>query len=215
MAKREILQVLMDNRGSDASGRLDDELVLAGVMPTPLAIFNYWDQRGRNSADSMQLHTAIREFLAVRPAAIRNDAVYFYGRKYRSAELVATGVFDRVAKDGVITTTAYTLTMCVRHIWIEVNGRLYELDFIRSQRTLDGTVDISLRDLQLYDQMRRDGNAAFYDEIPAVQQFFKNRFKQETGEDWHAGDRRTGRPAKNASAQRDEADYDRFMGKAK
>lgn len=215
MAKREILQVLMDNRGSDASGRLDDELVFAGVMPTPLAIFNYWDQRGRNSADSMQFHTAIREFLAVRPAAIRNDAVYFYGRKYRSAELVATGVFDRVAKEGVITTTAYTLTMCVRHIWIEVNGRLYELDFIRSQRTLEGTVDISLGELQLYDQMRRKGNAAFYDEIPAVQQFFKHRFKQETGEDWHAGDRRTGRPAKNASAQRDEADYDRFIGRVK
>lgn len=161
----------MDNRGSDASGRLDDELVLAGVMPTHLAIFNYWDQRGRHSADSMQFHTTIREFLAVRLAAIRNDAVYFYGRIYRSAELVATAVFDRVAKEGVITTNAYMITMCVRHIWIEVNGRLYELDFIRSQRTLEGTVDISLGDLQLYDQVRCKGNAAFYDEIPAVRQF--------------------------------------------
>jgi hypothetical protein len=205
----------MDNHVSDASGRLDDELVLAGVKPTPLAIFNYWDQRGRNSADSMRFHTAIREFLAVRPAAIRNDAVYFYGRKYRSAELVATGIFDRVAKEGVIKTTAYILTMCVRHIWIEVGGRLYELDFVRSQRTLEGTVDISLRDLQLYDQMRRKGNAALCDEIPAAQQHFRDRLKQEIGEDWHAGDRRTGRPAKNASAQRDAADYERFIGKAK
>jgi len=209
------MQVLMDNRVSDASRRLDEELVLAGVKPTPLSIFTYWDQRGRNSADSMQFDTAVREFLSVRPAAIRNDAVYFYGRKYRSPELAATGIFDRVAKDGVITTTAYTLTMCVRHIWIEVFGELYELDFVRSQRTLEGSVDISLRDLQLIDQMRRKGAAALYDEIPAAQQYFRDRFKQETGVDWNVGERRTGRPAKNASAQRDAADYDRFIGKTK
>ena len=215
MARREIIQVLMDNHASDASRRLDEELVLAGVKPTPLSIFSYWDSRGRNSANSMQFDTAVREFLAVRPAAIRNDAVYFYGRKYRSAELAATGIFDRVAKDGVITTTAYTLTMCVRHIWIEVYGELYELDFVRSQRTLEGSVDISLRDLQSIDQMRRKGSAALCNEIPATQQYFRDRFKQETGEDWNGGVRKTGRPAKNASAQRDAADYDRFIGKAK
>lgn len=215
MAKREIMQVLMDNHVSDASRRLDEELVLAGVKPTPLSIFNYWDRRGRNSANSMQFDTAVREFLAVRPAAIRNDAVYFYGRKYRSAKLAATGIFDRVAKDGVITTTAYTLTMCVRHIWIEVYGELYELDFVRSQRTLEGSVDISLRDLQSTDQLRRKGSAALCDEIPAAQQYFRDRFKQETGEDWNSGERRTGRPAKNASAQRDAADYDRFIGKTR
>ncbi|MCK9707583.1 transposase [Pseudomonas syringae] len=214
MAQREIVRVLADNHTSDASRRLDEELILAGVKPTPLEIFNYWDSRGRNSAHGMQFDTAIRDFLTERPAVIRDDAVYFYGRKYRSPSLVATGVFDRVAKDGVISTMAFTLTMCVRHIWIEVYGELYELDFVRSQRTLECSVDISLRDLQAIDSIRREGSAALRDETPATQQHYRDRFKQLTGEDAFAGQRKNGRPAKNASARRDCEDFARFSGKA-
>lgn len=214
MARREIMQVIVDNRTSDAGRRLDEDLILARVKPTPLAIFNYWDIRGRNSAHHMKFDTGIRKFLAERPAVIRRDAVYFFGRKYRSPSLVATGVFDRVAKDGVISTTAYTLTMCVRHIWIEVHGELYELDFVRPQRTLEGSVDISLRDLQVIDQLRREGAAALRDEIPATQQYFCEMYKQQTGEDAFAGKREKGRPAKNAAAKRDSADYHRFQGTA-
>ncbi|PHN23046.1 transposase [Pseudomonas sp. ICMP 561] len=213
MASREITQVLVDNRTSDASSRLDEELILARVKPTPLAIFNYWDIRGRNSAHHMHFDTGIRTFLDERPAVIRRDAVYFYGRKYRSPSLIATGVFDRVAKDGVISTTVFTLTMCVRHIWVEVYGELYELDFLRTQRTPGGSIDISLRDLQVIDQMRREGAAALRDEIPAAQQYFWDIYKQQTGEDAFAGKRKKGRPPKNAAAQRDSADHDRFQGK--
>jgi hypothetical protein len=213
MARREIVQVIVDNRTSDAGRRLDEELILARVKPTPLAIFNYWDIRGRNSANNMQFDTAIRTFLAERPAVIRRDAVYFYGRKYRSPSLVATGVFDRVAKDGVIPTTAYTLTMCVRHIWIEVYGELFELDFVRTQRTLEGSVDISLRDLQVIDQLRREGAAALRDEIPAIQHYFWDMYKLQTGEDAFGGKRKKGRPAKNAAAKRDSADYNHVQGR--
>ncbi|WP_256349247.1 MULTISPECIES: transposase [Pseudomonas] len=213
MAKREIVQVLLDNRVSDASRRMDEELVLAGVKPTPVAIFQYWDKRARNSGQTMHPDTAVRKFLAERPATIQKDAVYFYGRKYRSQSLVETGVFDRVAKNGVISTSAYTLTMCVRHIWIEVNGTLYELDFLRSQRTREGFGDISLRDLQVIDQMRHEGKAVLRDETPATNQHMWDKFKQNTGEDAFGGSRKPGRPPKDSSARRDSDDYDRLTGK--
>lgn len=213
MARREIHQVVLDNRTSNANRRLDEELVLAGVKPIPNLIYQYWDRRGRNSAQGMQVDTAVRRFLDERPATIREDAVYFYGRRYRSPALVATGVFDRVARSGKISTSVYTMTMCVRHIWIEVEGTLYELDFLRSQRTLDGSDDISLRDLQLIDRMRREGVAALRDETPAVQQFMWDRFKKETGEEAFDGRRRLGRPPKNSSVRRDSEDFNRFTGK--
>lgn len=155
MAKREIFRVISDNHTSDAGRRMDEEMYLAGIKPTPFDIYNYWSCRGRDSSIGMQFDTAVKTFLKNCPAKIRKDAVYFYGRKYRSQSLVATGVFDKVAMKGVIETSVFVLTMCVRHIWIEVNGVLYELDFVRTASTHAGAEDISLRDLQEIDQARR------------------------------------------------------------
>ncbi|MEE1891361.1 transposase [Pseudomonas otitidis] len=215
MARREILQVISDNATSDASGRMEESMYLAGVKPTPIGIWNYWDLRGRNSGRGMLFETAARSFLSVHPVVIKPDGVYLYGRKYRSPALVATGVFDRVARDGVIQAQASVLTMCVRHIWLDIDGVLYELDAIRTHRTLDGDIDISLRDLQEIHRIRLDSAAALRDERPAAQQHFRDRFTQETGEDGTGGERRTGRPAKSGSAQRDAADYNAFRGKVK
>lgn len=50
---------------------------------------------------------------------------------------------------------------------------------------------------------------------PLCQQYLKDRFKRDTGEDWDSGNRKLGRPSKGGAAQRDVADYDRFRGKAK
>lgn len=215
MARREIHQVLKDNRSSDASGRMETEMYWCGIKPTPLGIWNYWDSRFRNSAIGMQQEVAIKTFLSVHPAVVRQDAVYLYGRKYRSVDLINTGIFDRVARSSVIEIDVYVLTMCVRHIWIEVGGTLFELDFVTTQRTVDGDRDISLRDLQSLDALRRKSQTALRNEIPAIHQFHDDRFKEDTGEECKGGVRRIGRPPKSASAQRDADDYDRFRGKAK
>ncbi|QJI39176.1 transposase [Pseudomonas sp. ADAK13] len=215
MAKREILRVLKDNHTSDARLRMDEEMILAGIKPTPHDIYSYWSVRGRDSSIGVPFDTAVKEFLDVRPAAIRKDGVYFYGRKYRSRALEETGVFDLVARQGVINTSAYVLVMCVRHIWIEVKGILYELDFMRSVRTSQGTIDISLRQLQEIDHVRRDTDADLREERPAHDQHFEDRFKLNTGEDWDAGERKIGRPSKGGAALRDSADYNRFRGATK
>ena len=215
MAKREILGVLKANHASDAGLRMDEEMILAGIKPTPHDIYAYWSMRGRDSSIGIPFDTAVRQFLDVRPAAIRKDGVYFYGRKYRSRTLEETGVFDLVARQGVINTSAYFLIMCVRHIWIEVKGVLFELDSVRTARTSLGTIDISLRDLQEIDQLRRDRAADLRDERPAHEQHFNDRFKQNTGEDWDAGKRKIGPPSKSGAALRDTADYKRFKGDKK
>ncbi|WP_060489292.1 MULTISPECIES: hypothetical protein, partial [unclassified Pseudomonas] len=215
MAKREIVRVLKDNHTSDAGLRMDEEMILAGIKPTPHDIYCYWSMRGRDSSIGVPFETAVRQFLDVRPAAIRKDGVYFYGRKYRSRELEETGIFDLVARQGVINTSVYVLVMCVRHIWIEVKGVLYQLDFMRPSRSPQSSVDISLRDLQDIDQVRRGAAADLRDERPAHEQHFEDRFKQNTGEEWDAGERKFGRPSKGGAAQRDTDDFNRFRGAKK
>ena len=212
MAKREILQVLWDNHTSDAGRRMTEEMLLTGFKPTPHNIWTFLDSRCRNSSIGMPFDTAVRTFLTQHSAMIHRDAVYFYGRKYRSQALMNTRIFDRVARHGAIKITAFALTMCVRHIWVEVDGVLFELDFIRSASTLPGSIDISLQDLKEIDVQRRAGAAALREERPAIQQDYMERFNRNTGEEWGGGERKLGRAVKGASTQRDIADYNRFRG---
>lgn len=215
MARREIIRVLSDNHSSDAATRMTEEMLLIGFRPTPLNIWNYLDSRGRNSSIGMPYNQAVRSFLTEHPATIHKDAVYFYGRKYRSQALINTRIFDRVARNGAISVSAFVLTMCVRHIWVEVEGLLYELDFVRAASTPEGSIDISLHDLKEIDKMRREGAADLRYERPAIQQDFRERFERDTGEEWDSGQRKLGRPAKGGAALRDTADFNRFRGKVK
>lgn len=213
MAKREILQVLKDNRSSDASDRLDEELYLLGFTPTPLNIWKYYDGRGRSSAINMPFDEAVRRFLTPHPASIKKDAVYFYGRKYRSVELMDTGVFDRVARDGRIPVTAYAITMCVRHIWIEHEGVLFKLDVVGKASSRPGSADICLKELMEIYEAKLEAFASARDERRAVDQHYKDRFRENTGKDWNSGREKIGRAVKDAAAKRDAADYRRLMGK--
>jgi hypothetical protein len=215
LARRELWRVILDNTSSNAKSRLNDDMALAGVRPTPQGVWDYWDARGRNSSISMEFETAVRTFLTSTPVTIAKDAVYLHKRKYRSEALMATGVFDRVARQGVIHATAYVLTMCVRHIWIEVEGALYELDVVRSAKTVEGTVDLTLRELCALGQMRRDSEATLQEEIPATQWFHRDLYEQATGETWDGGVRKLGRALKTAAAKRDSADVARLTGKAR
>lgn len=215
MCKREIFQVVEDNKVSDASGRMEERMYAAGVVPSPLGVWNYWSSRGRDSSIGMLFDDAVKNFLLKLPGKIRQDAVYLYGRKYRSADLVATCVFDRVAKSGVIPTEVYVLTMCMRYIWIEFSGVLYQLGMVRTQRTLDGDIDISLWDLEHLDKLRRESIGAHRDARPATVQHTRDRLKQQTGKDWDEEERTVGRFPKNEAHRRDTDDYERLQGKRK
>lgn len=161
----------------------------------------------------MPFEEAVREFLTPLPVVIRRNGVYLYGRKYNSDSLIATGVFDKVARNGVINAAAFSLTMCVRHIWIEIEGRLHELNFIYTASTRAGSANISLEDLQVINESRLKAQATQRHERVAVDQAHKEIFEKETDKGWDAGVRRLGRPAKDATAQRDLEDQKRLMGK--
>ncbi|PMY42046.1 transposase [Pseudomonas sp. GW456-L14] len=212
MARREIRRVVKDNENSDASDRMDGDMWLEGFSPTPLNVWKYHDALGRNHGIKMSFDQAVREFLTLMPAVIKQRGVYFFGRKYNSKELTDTGIFDRVGPGRVIQVTAYSMTMCVRHIWIEVEGRLYELSFVYTASTRAGSGDISLEDLQFINQSRLQAQAKRRNEKVAIDQHHYQEFEKDTGKSWHAGVRKLGRPAKSAVAQRDLDDQRRLMG---
>ncbi|PKH25726.1 transposase [Pseudomonas fluorescens] len=212
MARREIRRVIKDNETSDASDRMDGDMWLERFSPTPLNVWNYHDALGRNHGIKVSFEEAIREFLTPMPAVIKEKGVYFFGRKYNSKELTNTGIFDRVAHSGVIRVIAYSMTMCVRHIWVEVEGRLHELSFVYTASTRPGSGDISLEDLKFINELRLQAQAKRRNEKVAIEQHHYQEYEKETGKAWHTGVRKPGRAAKSPEAQRDLHDQRRIMG---
>lgn len=212
MARREIRRAIKDNENSDASDRMDGDMWLEGFSPTPLNVWKYHDALGRNHGIKMSFDQAVRKFLTPMSAVIKQNGVHFFGRKYNSKELTATGIFDRVGPGRAIQVTAYSMTMCVRHIWVEVEGRLYELSFVYTASTRAGSGDISLEDLKFINQSRLQAQAKRRSEKVAIDQHHYEEFEKETGKSWHAGVRKLGRPAKSAEALRDLDDQRRLMG---
>ncbi len=213
MCKRHILEAIYDNESSKSEEKMTPDMLEVGFSPTPHNIFNFYDALGYNSATEVSFDWAVREFLTPHPARIKRSGVFFYGRKYNSSKLIDTGVFDRIALNGQIPVTAYVMTMCVRHIWIELEGVLYELDFVRPASVHPSSVDITLSDLQVLNEGRLRGNAQLREDAPAILQDRNNKFFYSTGKAWGSGVRKLGSPAKGGAAERDAADQKRLMGK--
>ncbi|VVP35947.1 hypothetical protein PS865_04607 [Pseudomonas fluorescens] len=213
MSRLQIYRTINDNHTSNAASRMTEEMWLAGFTPTPANIWRYLDDRGRNSGIGMPFDQAVRLFLTPHPATIRRDAVYFYGRKYNAKTLIDTRIYDRVARKGQVPVTAYAITMCVRHIWVEVDGVIHELSFVHSAGVKPNSSDISLYDLKEINEARLQSSALLRAEQVPIEQELMSRFEVDTGKAWDSGRRKLGRAAKDASAQRDIADYRRLMGK--
>ncbi|AKT33559.1 hypothetical protein [Pseudomonas syringae] len=211
-ARAEIYRAIEDNRISDASGRMTEEDWLEGFAPSPNNIFKRYDSLGRNSAVNMPFEKAVRVFLTPYPVSIRRDGVYLYSRRYNSQSVSDTGVFDRIARNGVIEIQAYVLTMCVRHIWIELDGELHELSMVLSAGVEPDSSDITLDDLALINEARLQAQSLLRVQKMAVPEELDQRFQQDTGQLRHSGTRKLGRPKKDAASKRDEEDFKAVMG---
>lgn len=212
MSRAHIYQVLKDNKNSDASARMTPEMWMLNFTPTPVNVWKYWDQRGRNLGRATSIQEAVREFLDTYTATIRRDGVYFLERRYNAESLIATGVFDLVARRGSIKVKTYVLTMCVRHIWIEVEGVIHELNFVLTAGAIPASNDISIYELEDIYDARLAARRKFKAEQGPIDQDLNDRFAEDVGKRWGSGVTKLGRPAKNAATQRDDSDYKRFMG---
>ncbi|OSR64335.1 hypothetical protein BV326_05827 [Pseudomonas syringae pv. actinidiae] len=133
-------------------------------------------------------------------------------RRYNSQSVSDTGVFDRIARNGVIEIQAYVLTMCVRHIWIELDGELHELSMVLSAGVEPDSSDITLDDLALINEARLQAQSLLRVQKMAVPEELDQRFQQDTGQLRHSGTRKLGRPKKDAASKRDEEDFKAVMG---
>src|SRR5690606_22806309 len=119
---------IKENDSADASGRMTPEMIQHQVSITPLGIWNFLDARARNDGELITFEDAVRRFLIKTSVTVSRDGVYLRSQRYSSEALHKSKTLERSSNLGRHTIPAYIYPMCVRYIWVEVDGKLIEVD---------------------------------------------------------------------------------------
>ncbi|WP_288392735.1 hypothetical protein [uncultured Herbaspirillum sp.] len=198
LAKREIITAIRFNHTSFVEDRIDPDGELANVIPTPAGLWEYYDSRYRNDARPTSIENAIRTFLTPQEFTLRSDGVYLGSRRFTPAESPKMEYLQSLlpSTDARITVNGYIMDLCLRHVWIEVQGRLIMLDAKLRIRGDEESLWMSLFDLNQWEESRRIARSAFRVHQHANQAEYQQRFEESTGKKWDAGQRKNGRKIK-------------------
>lgn len=181
LARSAIYRLLRDNQRTDVSSRLTPQMLADGVAPLPNAIWRWCTQRGRNDAQQMPRDTAIRTFLKKVEFTVRSDGVYLRQQKYDSEALRACGILDRVATGSVLRVNGYMFEMCVRHVWLEVEGQIVEIDMQLGVRDHPDQLYMSINELEELERIRLANAAEMRENRRASGSEFDQRCIENTG----------------------------------
>ncbi|MBA4211645.1 MAG: hypothetical protein C0449_01045 [Polaromonas sp.] len=128
LARACILEVSEHNAASDCTRRLTLEMSKAHVVPTPIGIWNYLDDIGRNAAQSVELKTAVRLFTTPVEFKMKRGQLLLGSTNYTSEELKATGLLDQSKRLDAIPLEGFALRMCARKTWICIGMDVMEVE---------------------------------------------------------------------------------------
>jgi hypothetical protein len=200
---REIRRLLGENQSANVSERMVPEMWSHQILPTPLNVWTYLDERARNDGTLITFDAAVREFLTEVDVTLDRAGVRFYQRLYRSQTLTDCGVMNSVGRVGTKKLRAYVLPMCCRFIWVDVGGQLIEVEGVLNLREDPEMLNSSLAEIVQEDKVSKMLNAEHRIHKNAVVVEQLKTFEQEQGGKWHSGIKTT-RPPKRTSSVRQE-----------
>lgn len=205
LARREITRLIKFNNTANMEDRFDPDSELAFVPPSPIGLWKYYDQLYRNDAQPMRIDEAVRTFLTPTQYSVREDGVYLGARRFNSDELRESGILEGRTKDGSdgVRIDGYYLDMCLRHIWVEVKGKLILLNAQLRIRGDEDTLYLSVAELEQWTEHRGKTQSAYSVHERAASSEYKQRFESDTGKSWDGGERRRGKPQNNAAARQE------------
>lgn len=197
LAVKEIGRLLCYNETADMSDRMEHDPSLALSLPSPNEIWDYYERRMRTDAQPMPLADAVRTFLSPVNIKVDEHGAWFDDMRYDSDALRASSMRRKVVGKPIVHVQGYALDMCVRHIWIEVEGRLLLLTAQLKIREDDELTSISITELEQWKVARAEAMSAFREHQQASAAGFERRFEETTGQPWMSGKRSTGAPKKS------------------
>ena len=205
LIRRELWRVIRDNDSINIADRIPPDLLSHVCKPSPLALFRELDRRGRNDAMSIGFGDAVRTFLSKHEARLTRDGIMFKNQCYSGPGLVASGALRRRPASQASTVEVYVLDACVRHIWIDIDDALVQLEIKPKLRVADEEMYLSLDELMEREEHLRTMALDFDEHRDAVASKRAREFEVENGLRWNGGSRIVGRPRWRTEAAKREA----------
>lgn len=153
LAKGEINRVLAANRKADMSLHVTPEMIALGIGRTPLALWNFFTERGRSQLIQVSFENAVRKFLTRVEVSVKEDGVYMNGQRYFSYDLDHSGYLEHAKRHGEFKSRAFILDMCVRTIWVDHRDGLIETAAVLNIRDDDSQLYLCLAEQNLLGKM--------------------------------------------------------------
>lgn len=185
--------------------RLNANLLAAGVLPTPTAVWNALDKVGRNHSYQIAQEEAIRAFFATTDLTFDDGALYLHGFRFWSEQFRDSCLPERLSKADSCKVQAYMLSVCVRHLFVDGPDGMITVDAMHGIRDGDETLYLSTPELEQLAHLRARGQSTLRTHKQAANADFEGRFEDAFGIAYAQGQRRTGRPKRNSQASREEA----------
>lgn len=198
MAQREVCRAARDNHSSDIYPRLTDQAIhdfnKEGRVATPHHLWQYLEERGRTSARRLSLHDAVRAFWTKVDVTVDREGVKHRHRHYNSTTFSDTNTHQRLVAQNTVELTGYILGLVVRCLWVEVDGRLIQVDAVSRSRVDKDDLNIPDADLEKTEHALARLKSRTRISTGAAAAKAEADFAAATGKKWDAGHRVFGKP---------------------
>lgn len=198
MVKREVCRAASDNHSSNIAPRLSDQAIhdfcREGRVATPHHLWQYLDERGRTSARRLSLHDAVRAFWTPISVTVDRYGIRHRHRHYSSTAFRETGTHRRLIAKNTVELTGYVLSLVVICLWVEVDGRLIQVDAVPRSRVDRGDLIIPDDELEKTERALANLKSRTRTSTGAAAAKVEADFAAATGKAWDAGRRIFGKP---------------------
>lgn len=198
MIKREIHRAVSKNKSKNISPRLSEEAIHHffdnRLVATPHNYWRYLDGRMRTAGWNISLEAAVRAFWTPMELPVDKDGVRFRHRHYTSTALRTSKLSKKLRAGDHVEVTAYTFSLVFPYLWVEVDGRLIELEATTRVRTDELDLLVPISEFEETAQKLAQLNSLTRESASAAAADAEKRFEASTGIAWGAGERRRGSP---------------------
>lgn len=204
LAMKEICRLMEFNSNSNVRDRMDIDPALVDLYPSPNELWDHYEQQLRTDAQPTSLSDAVRTFLTLDHIRVDRRGAWYDDIRYDSDEFKDSEFRRKLSSRSGATAKGYVLDLCLRHIWIEVDGFLMMLRMQRPIREIDDFSYISVTEQAERKAALAKVDSGFKQHQQAAAIHFRQIFEKTTGLSWNSGRRKGGR-AKSNQRETEEA----------
>jgi hypothetical protein len=148
----------------------------------------------------MDSDTAVRSFLKRQTVNVDRVGIEFNGLHYNSDTLKESGLHEQLVRQGIKSLTGYTLSLVARLIWVEVEGKLFQLESLRRIRHDDDELFVGVSQLEELARLKRLVHSTTRESAIAARAEFISTASLLNGHAPDSGIRKVGRPGRGKGA---------------